>query len=404
MQPLNDYTIFGFMIFSIMLSAYIFDTKIFNFLNTNAINEGRRINNLDGVRFILASCVAFHHFCFNNNLFYKNSWELGPNMDLMYFLGKFSVAIFFIISGYLFLPQIDKDRNWFSFLLKRFFRIIPMCWVQSIFAIIALYFMSEKINIHYAGFFYWFDGAISNIRPNLFTINHFSTLNSSQSLISSGVTWSLQYEWLLYFSIPILYMINIKNNYKLVCILFAFLAILFISKYDYWQSSYIFLFCLGGIINGFIFKFPKKAIEIMFFIMILFFIVSYKYFIKGWDGPIYYISDLLYSIFCILLFSGASFFGFLTKKSVIMLGESSYSIYLLHGIGWSILNFILHDSNLNTITYLSISELFWILICIASLICYKYIEYPMILIGKKYSDTWTASYFNISKKDKSIQS
>ena len=87
-----------------------------------------------------------------------------------------------------------------------------------------------------------------------------------------------------------------------------------------------------------------------------------------------------------------------------MLGEFSYSIYLLHGIGWSILNFILHDSNLNTITYLSISELFWILICIVSLICYKYIEYPMILIGKKYSDTWTASYFNISKKDKSIQS
>ncbi|EBU4654724.1 acyltransferase family protein, partial [Salmonella enterica] len=107
--------------------------------------------------------------CFFYYLSINNTWSFG---DFLFngFLGKFSVAIFFIISGYLFYPKISSDTNWKVFFIQRFFRIAPIVTLSSLICILCSIILSDECNSFKGQLWnviYWFDAGLINNRPNI---------------------------------------------------------------------------------------------------------------------------------------------------------------------------------------------------------------------------------------------
>lgn len=116
-----------------------------------------------------------------------------------------------------------------------------MCTLSSIIClIIAIHqgWNNFSIDHQFYNILYWFDGGLTNYRPDVS-----SFVNAS--LINAGVTWTLAWEWMFYFSLPLLSLL-IKEGNRLPFII-ALIAISYyiLPKYDYNTASYAALFSVG---------------------------------------------------------------------------------------------------------------------------------------------------------------
>jgi peptidoglycan/LPS O-acetylase OafA/YrhL len=160
----------------IIMAGVIFSHKKFSFIDGAA--TAYREENLDGLRFLLASFVAFHHYIFSFEFFLKGTWTLTGH-PLESFAGKFGVSIFFMLSGYLFVNVVEKNIDWFGFYIKRAARIFPMMTVSSLLCI-CIAIIIQRINgreFSLDGIIYWFDGGILNFRPNISGFNNTFLIN-----------------------------------------------------------------------------------------------------------------------------------------------------------------------------------------------------------------------------------
>jgi len=80
---------------SVGISSYLIRKKCFCFLN----ERQNRFSNLDGIRGFLALAVFFHHFTVTYYWKVNGVWAAPDNIILRN-LGKFGVAIFFMITGF----------------------------------------------------------------------------------------------------------------------------------------------------------------------------------------------------------------------------------------------------------------------------------------------------------------
>ena len=84
---------------------------------------------------------------------------------------------------------------------------------------------------------------------------------------------------------------------------------------------------------------------------------------------------------------GNSLFGMLTSRASILLGEISYSIYLLHGV---VLYVLFTKTTVVDVSRFSLSEFFYfmplvsVLVVIISMVTYLTIEKPCMEFGKDY--------------------
>ena len=99
---------------------------------------------------------------------------------------------------------------------------------------------------------------------------------------------------------------------------------------------------------------------------------------------------MLLTLFFLTIVSGNSLFGLLNLKTSKILGEISYSIYLIHGIILYIIFSIIFPNliyDYSKVEYMILFPTILMCIIIISIFSYKYIEYPMILKGKEYKST-----------------
>lgn len=361
----------------ILTANYLGKTSYFSFLNSRV----NRFGSVDGARGFLALAVFFHHFVITYYWKIEGGWKRPPD-DLYQNFGKVGVVIFFMITGFLFFSKIlnkNKSVNWIQLYKSRVFRIVPL-YLFSLIIITLIVFANTNYQVNvseirllkeFIGWGVFFGG----------TINGFL----ETKLINSGVDWTLRYEWLFYLSLPLCaFLIKKLNNFGMYFLFLGSILLFFnpISN-SHFSTEYIIYFCIGGgacfiaaRLKSVIMNRDKlvSSINVILILLVLFYPKTLDFF-----------HVIIIALLFLLIVAGNSIFGLLSLRSSVVLGEISYSIYLLHGIILYIIFSIFRP--ISFVDY-SIDEfilfmpLIAVIVIIVSAITYITIEKTFIRLGK----------------------
>jgi len=334
---------------------------------------------IDGVRGYLAFFVFLHHSYIWQQYLQTKEWD-DPNSNLFTHFGQTSVVLFFIITAFLFITKLlesKTDFDWNHYLKSRFFRLFPMyfCVILVVFLMVGSYTHWEQHDS--------FLNLLKSIGSWLFfTVNGATDINGFEKtfLMNSGVTWTLPYEWMFYFLLPIFALLLRKSVTPKVVLLFTiiFLLILYINQ----ASIRHFMPFVGGIIAAVLLKKfdlkPRTQKPVFTFIALVLLICSVVFFDSG-RKPI---PIIISTVFFIIIASGNSFFGLLTSSLSRKFGQITYSLYLLHGtllfiIFYGIIG-VEKAIKLSNLEYWGIISATVIPLLFLSQLTFKYIELPMM--------------------------
>jgi len=370
--------LFIMYIVAIILGYFLSKNKKFDFLKSR---DGR-FGSIDGLRGYLAISIFAHHFMLT--WYWKNTGHWYRPQEL-YFqnIGIVGVMLFFMITGFLFTLKLDSIKSkfdWIKLYKSRFFRIYPLFLFIIILISLVIFLQPQfQKNIDFSKLIEQYSQWIVFHGGNIHTHNH-------TPLIIAGVDWTLKYEWLFYLSLPFISILFLLNRWIVATILMFGIYIFFDDLKFYRFTTIHLVFFIIGIISA---KIYEKSYKFKSFIehrlisivalTLLIYALSYK--------NIYDIMPIfLISIFFILISMGNSLFGLLKTDASILLGEISYSIYLIHGfiiyLTFTIFKFI----DLKTISSVEHTYMLPILIpvvILSSTLTYLYIEKPAITFGKK---------------------
>lgn len=337
-----------------------------------------RLFNLDYLRGLAAfGIMIFHYLNWTFDKFTADTF-LGR-------VGIYGVSIFYVLSGLtLYYVYYNKMRptqeEIFAFFKKRIFRIFPLLWLVTI---IAILISTKKIDF-------------LNLFLNLSGLFGFVKWDSSFTIGD----WSIGNELVFYVFFP--FFILFAKLYKRW--LLALIAITF-SLYIYfafvklnpeltliaqWKNyvnplNQVFLF-LGGFLTGFLFnktKINNATLVALFAVGLGVFI-----FVPAHGNPINLITGvnrLIFTFCCFIIcfcFYKMTFkFPAFIHKPLTLLGEISYSVYLLHPpihnlVGIFRNHFIHFPESVRLLSSICLT-------LIASYFTYKYIEKYFINLAKK---------------------
>ena len=127
----------------------ILTAKLIHKLKKESNNENR-FKNIDGLRGFLALGVFIHHASIWQQFIHTQKWE-APKSNLYIQFGNTGVALFFMITGFLFVTKLlnyKKDIfNWKSFFIQRFFRLFPMYIFSVLMMFIITFTMSNRFSL-----------------------------------------------------------------------------------------------------------------------------------------------------------------------------------------------------------------------------------------------------------------
>ncbi|WP_313580542.1 acyltransferase [Chishuiella sp.] len=346
----------------------------------------KKLPNITGLRFILASLVIIFHF----SEFLKNrGLPYYDKLDIFY-KGTEAVYVFFTLSGFLIIRNLLKEKNNSNtidlrkFYRNRILRIAPLYYIVLIFGLIYYNFIIQlfgySIDEEYnpiIGIFLGFT----------FFANILSTYNPGGII---EVLWSIAIEEQFYLIIAPLFIFLKKENIIKFLIAFSFIY-LFIYHIDNLEilrkfRLLFFYFTAGGILS-YISLFIKIKINFIIKFFILFFFIlllTTNIFIEN-------LNDFFYHFLCMIIFSCGIYiltlksYKLLNNKYIIYLGEISYGIYMYHAIVFQIIGLLLIKvSFLSPITMILLSyfSVFLITIILSS-ISYRYFEKPFLKLKYK---------------------
>jgi peptidoglycan/LPS O-acetylase OafA/YrhL len=345
---------------------------------TAELGNGSRYVAIDGIRGYLAFGVCFHHSLVTWIYLETNKW-IAPPHHFEFEIGRGSVAVFFMISAFLFWGRVStkKTLDIQAFLVSRLFRIYPL-----------YFFVLTIIGTAVAWKTHWTRvesfGSIANeiakwlvfLEPN---INGYKDTGN----VVAGVTWSLQYEAWFYLALPLLLIILLQRRsiwQKLIA-----LAIVCAAFRLFGLNTHIAATFLGGILAVYWRSSPRLILWANSSVGSLVALISISCVLLFRSDPFSAASIILLTVFFVCVASGNTIFGVLTMQGSLWLGEISYSIYLLHGIVlWIVMQNILPQIHgfIFTPHWFAISMLSTTLIVLSvSTITHVFLERPFIEWG-----------------------
>lgn len=350
-------------------------------------NQARRLGCVDGLRGYLALFVMVYHFALWS-LSTRNGepWQ-RPESGLLDSLGPGSVNLFFMVTGFVFYPQIlvgFKDTSWNAVYISRVFRILPLVAVSIILIAVTI-----LIRLDFSPASSWSTTAFAALawltswdQPPLFGYADSASLNA-------GVFWSLRYEWLFYIVVlPIAAMAmdfvrRIGALTATVPVIILIMGLIIPKIYGVpTLFNYLPMFACGMLgyeiaqtrLRTYLASSTFSAPLLIIFVIGLF--AGHTY------GPLRF---LCHAIFFVGVACGNSIFGILKNRGALVLGEGSYAIYLLHGYVLNLL--FVSATGIAVAGPITASILLLpavaIAVCLFALASFKFIELPMILLGKR---------------------
>ncbi len=270
-----------------------------------------RLQAIDGLRGFLALSVFVHHATIWQDFLHSGQWRV-PNSILFAHLGQSSVSLFFMITACLFFTRIldarERPIDWGRLYVSRIMRILPLFILVTITAtiIVALVKYLDLDAANPA----WIE---RTARP---------------LLVTAGVAWTLHYEWLFYFILPLLALMRgvIPSAAALLLALLA-LAI------ENWSriNTVLLLNFSAGMASAVLIRNQTLRILLVSSAASAFAIACIGLAFTLCPTPFSASAiGLLWLAFTIIA-AGNSFFGVLTLPICRQLGEITFGIYLLHG-------------------------------------------------------------------------
>lgn len=270
------------------------------------------------LRFISALSVVFFHY---KTIFTLSSDPPGYNIfSYLYNYGFYGVQIFFIISGFVFAHVYLQKKNFVTakkFFINRFARLYPLHLLTVL--LFLLYFLIDQNFIQ--SYFNSSSERYLDIYHFFLNIFFIHSWGFEKGPSFNTPSWSISVEIAVYLSFFII--LNYLNKYKtllasvIVFILFIFYKVDFLHfKY----SQYVFLFYLGVTINLLNIE-KKKNLFLLLSLFLLFF---------SFYGSNFKILLFSPSILILVIIFDVYIKEFKFKHLLSILGNSTYSIYLLH--------------------------------------------------------------------------
>ena len=283
-------------------------------------------------RGLAAILVIFYHLAPTTEKYFH-----VRSFNNFFSFGKIGVDFFFVLSGFIitfihYKDIISSDTNWAQFLKKRFIRIYPIYWVVATLTFL-IYMLLMKGNMRDE---FIFD--LGSISHWLYLMKQYLLLPQEAYFVP--VAWSLSFELLFYIIFAICIVLGSRIA-KIIGITWFLLIVV-----NYWANSpsifylspVIIEFLIGCIV-GYLFSHSHylgtKLFSICLIILSFIGFAYYSYNDYHYGG----VFEKLYygCIFGLIIWKLATldYFDkllFLKRNILKLIGDASYSIYLIHPI------------------------------------------------------------------------
>jgi peptidoglycan/LPS O-acetylase OafA/YrhL len=353
-----------------------------------------RIGCIDGLRGYLALSVAMHHFLIWMRHRTGAPWEAPPS-NIFNNFGQAAVVLFFMITGALFYARVlaavqpplqtgpaRRPINWYQLYVSRVFRLVPLYWF-GVALVIVISILRGPGDIatpaHFAGALLKWAAFLG--QPDI------GGFHPSGEIIAY-VPWSLQYEWMFYAALPFLALalsLAVRFGLPTVGVPLALLALSAVegNVSGGQHLKFVASFALGMLAIEASLR-PRIAQALRTRAVALLGLAALALELTYYPGAMMLSPNLLLAVFFLPVVSGNSYFTLLRRHASIVLGDLSYSIYLLHGIVLS----LFMTEGLNALGW-SVSPALWFALPVLSgvivgiaLLTYRTIEKPAIEAGK----------------------
>lgn len=288
-----------------------------------------RFTTIEGLRGYLAFCVFLHHAAIWYFYARGDVWRVPPS-HLYTFLGQGGVAMFFMITGFLFSEKLHAAGrapvDWLRLYVSRILRLTPLYLFAMglLFAMVAVVSGGQQrvpASVLLQQVWQWL----------FFTMHAAPDINGLPDtfVLMAGVTWSLPYEWLFYLSLPAL-ALAMRNRPAWPLVLMGGYAAYRLHRMNPdWMHLRAFGYGVAATYlqqSSILQRFARRRVASVMVVLLLagavvLFPTAYQ------TTP----SWMLGAAFC-LVACGADLFGLLQLRASRTLGAMAYSIYLLHGL------------------------------------------------------------------------
>ena len=342
-----------------------------------------RSRGIDGLRGILALSVVVHHSAIYRAFLLEGVW--GAQTTRLYqACGPIAVAMFFMITAYLFWSRIVRQRgqlDWTALLIGRVFRIGPV-YVSAILAMCAYIAVADGFVLKTSPAAL-FDQVASYMALALLNADNVNGFPQTWLLLA-GITWSLRWEWYFYASLLLTAFAARHPGLHLPFTLAAMIGITvwaIVAPSN--EANYVLLFSIGMVCasaqaNGYRLRAPQALLSVAVLVL------TAGCFLLSPGNLSVWAVFLIGGAFYLVAVAGATLSGALTNRAVMRLGEISFGIYMLHGLALA----VVLRSDAGRFAAATSPALYWLLVLGAialtlasSLLAHVVVERPGISLG-----------------------
>ena len=344
-----------------------------------------RYASIDGLRGYLAFGVFVHHAIITLIFLRTGVFDFPPS-NFYSQLGQGSVALFFMITGFLFWSRLltqGRQHDWLAFAVSRLFRLYPLYLPLMLIVFVTVFYLQNwELKDSWIQLFGQTLAWLTFDRPD---VNQYH----QTGMLISNVTWTLSYEVFFYLALPLAGMVFIYRGswQQTVLCLIGIYGLYELIGMEHSLKKHFLASFLGGIGAAYWVRRPQLVAwgqtRMAGIIALLALAIAFTAFNRAFAlRPL-----LLMSLFFVIVASGNTLFGALKPRSIRWLGEISYSTYLLHGfVLWVFIQRLplVLDLDVRDIwTFLPLMALCSCLLIIISSLTFLYIEKPGITAGRK---------------------
>lgn len=381
-------------------------TPLLSWADTPPKAQSGRVYAMDGLRGFLALGVFFHHAAIYHQYLESGQWALPPTRFYTD-LGQMGVAMFFMVTGYLFWRQMLMAAgrpNLPKLYLSRLFRIVPLYLFLAVIVLATVCVATEwhlrsspSMLVKQAAV--WLAGGL--------LIGGDVNGYAETGRIAAYVTWSLHYEWLFYASLLVTSLFARSSMLGVVFPVASLLAAALALQLhpDSVPLAAVLMFGVGMTAASAKCALPTKPIKIPQWALSVALIGCLAAVLLLCDDIYRTPPILVLGVAFALVVFDTTVFGLLLTRPAKRLGDISYGIYLLQGPVFFFL------FALPSVRALALDSALghWITVMMAmltlvmlSVVTHGLIERPGILAGQWAWETLTHFSSKLYRQDKSV--